>query len=235
MPSKRMIHSAALIFFLVSSGGWFSSSAQNKNPEDKRKLPKLLTTKNATASDGGDIRRNEFAVWGGGSLVTAGISGTSREVKFGILGLRYARVFASGKIAVLKYTIDAIPFALLSYRNKDFVPTAAEVSRQRAHPTVYGVGTAPLGFQINFRPQRRLQPFANFSGGCLYLSAPVPNQLGKQFNFTAELGVGAQILTRSHRAISLGYKLHHISNAGRGTINPGFGSNLFYIGFSVFK
>ena len=59
--------------------------------------------------------------------------------------------------------------------------------------------------------------------------------LGKQFNFTFDFGGGIQLFTKNHNAVTLGYKYDHISNAYRGQINPGFDSNVFYVGFSFFK
>ena len=231
----RKLQAITSIILCLLSSTWFSALAQSPEHRNTLVLAKPPPTQSAAPADDHEIRRNEFAVWSGGSFITAGISGTIKEVKFGIVGVRYARVLASGKIAVFKWTVDAIPFATMSYLKKEALQTATGVITQRTHPTVAAVGTAPIGLQVNFRPQHRLQPFANLSGGCLYFANLVPNQAGKQFNFTAELGIGAQILTSSHQAISLGYKLHHISNAGRGAVNPGFGSNLFYVGFSLFK
>jgi hypothetical protein len=231
---NRMLQIVFLSILYLLSGNLFSSLAQSQGPYDLR--PPAREKASPPAAGGAtETARNEFAVWGGGSFLTAGISGTTRDVKLGIVGLRYARVLSSGRVAVLKYTADAIPFAMLSYLKKREAQTASGPSIVRTHPTVYGLGAAPLGLQVNFRPRHRLQPYANFSGGCLFFADTVPSEVGKQFNFTAEAGVGLQILASSHRAVSLGYKLHHISNAGRSNVNPGFGSNLFYLGYSWFK
>jgi hypothetical protein len=179
-------------------------------------------------------RPNEFGVWGGGSFHSAQVAGTADHTKLGIIGLRYTRHLTSGKTAELKYTVDVIPLAILSYPESQF-PSPPGLPLQQGHRTVYSAGTAPIGLQVNFRPQRKAQPFISISGGCLYFTRNIPNELGKRFNFTADVGGGIQYFYQPQKSITFGYKLHHISNAERGDLNPGFDSNVIYVGFSFFK
>lgn len=188
---------------------------------------------------------NEFGVWGGASFDSPTLIGTAEDARFGIIGLRYARVLVAGNGMALKYTIDAVPVAVLSYERGRFVPEPnTNVFRfVRERETVYGAGLSPFGAQLNFRRSRRVQPFAGGSVGFIYFKDTVPDErsvieperAGKQFNFTAELGGGVQVFTSERRALTFGYKYHHLSNGYRGQINPGFDSNLFYAGFSFFK
>jgi hypothetical protein len=181
---------------------------------------------------------NEFGVWGGGSFVSPELAGKAADVKSGIVGLRYARIFAVNGDVAFKYTIDAIPMVALSFRRSELVPSGSGSSSlvvQTTHPTVYGFGVAPAGLQVNFRRRERIQPFVNLSGGLLYFAEAIPDRGGTQFNFSADLGVGLEFLIASKRAWTLGYRYHHISNAYRGQVNPGFDSNLIYAGFSFFK
>ncbi len=179
-------------------------------------------------------RLNEFGVWGSGSIHSAQVAGTAEHTKLGIIGLRYARHLTSGKTAALKYSVDVIPLAVMSYPESQF-PSPPGLPFGQSNRTVYSAGTAPIGVQVNFRPQRKAQPFIGISGGCLYFARDIPNQLGKRFNFTADVGGGIQFFYQPQKAITVGYKLHHISNAERGDINPGFDSNVIYLGFSFFK
>lgn len=183
-----------------------------------------------------DTGANEFGVWGGGSFGTPTLIGTTQDTRFGIIGVRYARVLARGDALSFKYTIDAIPAAVLSYPVIGFVQTSPNTFVfKRTRKSMYGAGISPIGFQLNFRRHRRVQPFADVSGGFLYFAAPIPNSLGKQFNFTADFGGGVQFMTHTNRAVTIGYQYHHISNGNHGIINPGFDSNLIYAGFSLFK
>jgi hypothetical protein len=49
------------------------------------------------------------------------------------------------------------------------------------------------------------------------------------------VGGGVQWKTGARRAWTVGYRYHHVSNGYRADVNPGFDSNLFYIGFSIFR
>jgi hypothetical protein len=180
---------------------------------------------------------NEFGVWGGGSFSSPTLIGTTTETRLALVGLRYARVLARGDNLALKYTIDAVPVASLSFPSVEFVeapPPLGFVERKRRR-TITGAGVAPVGFQLNFRRRERVQPFAQASGGFLYFGERVPDERGAQFNFTADFGGGVQWKTGARRAWTLGYRYHHVSNGYRADVNPGFDSNLFYVGFSIFR
>jgi Lipid A 3-O-deacylase (PagL) len=169
---------------------------------------------------------NEFGVWGGGSLDSPTLIGKFENARLGLIGVRYARVLARGENVTLKYTSDAVPVAFLSF---------PDTTLRGARRTIYGAGLSPVGFQVNFRRRERVQPFAQASGGFLYFSERVPDESGAQFNFTADFGGGIQVKTGARKAWTFGYRYHHISNAYRASQNPGFDSNLFYVGFSFFR
>jgi len=169
---------------------------------------------------------NEYGVWGGGSLDSPTLIGKFEDARLGLIGLRYARVLARGENIALKYTVDALPVAVLSF------PSTTPPGTRR---TIYGAGLAPVGFQVNFRRRERVQPFAQASGGFLYFGERIPDARGAQFNFTADFGGGVQVKTGARRAWTFGYRYHHISNGYRADFNPGFDSNLFYAGFSIFR
>jgi hypothetical protein len=57
---------------------------------------------------------------------------------------------------------------------------------------------------------------------------PVPD--ARRFNFTAEGGAGVEIPSRDGRALVVGYKFQHLSNAGTALQNPGFDTHLVYVG-----
>jgi hypothetical protein len=174
---------------------------------------------------------NEYGVWGGGSFGSPTLIGTTERVRLGLVAFRYARVFARGENLALKYTLDAVPVASMSF--PVFEATAGGVREVRK--TITGAGLSPVGFQLNFRRRERVQPFAQASGGFLYFGERVPDARGAQFNFTGDFGGGVQWKTGARRAWTLGYRYHHVSNGYRADVNPGFDSNLFYVGFSIFR
>lgn len=179
--------------------------------------------------------KNEFMIWGGGSPDSTELIGSTKDARFGVVGVRYARVFKPSKDIALKYTVDAIPAAVLSYPTIRFVQNGNVFTIERDRETAYGLGVAPLGLQVNFRRQKKVQPFVGSSGGFIYFTKRVPSEFGAKFNFTADVGGGVQFMLKDKKAVSVGYKYQHLSNGYRAGDNPGFDSNIFYVGFSVFK
>ncbi|MDQ3805431.1 MAG: acyloxyacyl hydrolase, partial [Acidobacteriota bacterium] len=179
---------------------------------------------------------NEFGVWGGGSWDSPTFIGKAENARLAVLGLRYARVLARGDNLALKYTLDAVPVAVLSYESEvlEPLPQAGFTVRQ-VRRKITGAGLSPVGFQLNFRRRERVQPFAQASGGFLYFGEGVPLEGGAQFNFTADFGGGLQVKTGARQAWTLGYRYHHVSNGYRAQLNPGFDANLFYVGYSIFR
>ena len=174
---------------------------------------------------------NEYGFWGGGSFTSPTVVGSTERVRLGLVAFRYARVLARGENLALKYTLDAVPVASMSF--PVFEATAGGVREVRK--TITGAGLSPVGFQLNFRRRERVQPFAQASGGFLYFGERVPDARGAQFNFTGDFGGGVQWKTGARRAWTVGYRYHHVSNGYRADVNPGFDSNLFYVGFSIFR
>ena len=180
-----------------------------------------------------DTGKNELSVWGGFSPDSnTSLIGRTPDARFGIVALRYARRFNNSDSINLKYTADIIPAAFLNYPDIEIVRNPPSFAIVR--PTRYAFGAAPLGLQINFRPRKKVQPFISATGGFLYFRQRTPNFAGTRFNFTADLGGGLEIRLKEKRALTIGYKYYHISNAERGVINPGFDNNLIYLGYTFF-
>jgi hypothetical protein len=180
----------------------------------------------AAAGSGYSLTRgtNEFGLWAGGSPNSSEFIGLTEDRNLFLLGLRYGRVLAAWDSISLQYTLDIIPVALM------FEPDRV----RRGDSTIYGAGLTPLGFKLNFGQQSRIKPFIALSVGFLYFERDVPVPGSSRFNFTPELGLGLQYFLAPKSAITLGYKLQHISNAGISSRNPGVDFHLFYAGYSFF-
>ena len=76
--------------------------------------------------------------------------------------------------------------------------------------------------------------FVAASVGFLYFEDDIPVPRSSRFNFTPEIGLGVQFFLTPKRSLTLGYKLHHMSNANTGRSNPGMDSHVIYAGFSFF-
>jgi hypothetical protein len=192
---------------------------------------------------------NEFCIWGGGGggynsetpidnpyagTPFANTGSNTGAVRFGAIGLCYGRILSANNNFAFKYTFDAIPVALLSYRdvNRDLgIPVPGSEIRRN----VFGAGLSPIGLQLYFRPQSRIKPFVNSSGGFIFFNDPVPQLNGARFNFTYDLGGGVQVFRDSRRAFNLSYKYQRLSNGGQALNNPGFKAHTFYFGYSIFN
>jgi hypothetical protein len=188
--------------------------------------------------------KNELSVWGAFAPDIPRVFSGSRRSSFGEIGFQYARRIASSRNVALKYTIDAIPLAILSYRQEKLIQIAPNTfAYDRSRVTAYGVSLTPVGFQLNFLRQRKIQPFITANAGMISFNKSVPDdrsplrpdRRGRQFNFTLAGGGGVEFLTEEARSFRIGFKFHHISNASTGNINPGFDQNLFYFGYTFKK
>ncbi|MEO8725876.1 MAG: acyloxyacyl hydrolase [Acidobacteriaceae bacterium] len=105
----------------------------------------------------------------------------------------------------------------------------------RARITTFGGGANPVGFELHFRPSRRIQPYAVGTGGFLIFTHEEPVNKTSAFNFSFAFGGGADIRTRDRRVFTVGYKLLHFSNANLGILNPGVNTSFIYIGYRFGK
>lgn len=89
-----------------------------------------------------------------------------------------------------------------------------------------GEGMMPVGFQWNFLPRHRIQPFLVGHGGYMYSSHAIPVQDAGHFNFAFDFGAGIEIFRNSKRSLRLDYRYHHISNHDTANNNPGIDNGL---------
>lgn len=167
---------------------------------------------------------NEFGIWAGGSPDSSDFIGKTRDRSLVLVGLRYGRVLRAWESVSLQYTFDILPAAFVFESN----------GTRSGDSTIYGAGLSPLGFKLNFGQQSWIKPFVAASVGFLYFEDEVPVPRSSRLNFTPELGFGAQFFLAPKRAVTFGYKFHHISNGGIERRNPGMDSHVIYAGFSFF-
>lgn len=186
-------------------------------------------------------KKNELSVRGG--FAPKGLTNL-RKSNFGFAAVRYSRRVAAGDSVALKYTIDAVPVAVLNYEKQRVIQTAATAfAVETEDETVYGFGVTPVGLQLNFRRRNKIQPFVAASAGLIIFSKVIPDdrtalfpdRKGTRLNFATGAGGGVEFIADGERSYTFGYQFQHISNASRGNINPGFNHNLFYIGYTFNK
>lgn len=92
-----------------------------------------------------------------------------------------------------------------------------------------GTAMSPVGFQWNFLPARKLQPFLDSHGGYMYSTKPIPVDSAGSFNFTVDVGAGLELYRTRTRSVRLEYRYHHISNDNTATVNPGIDNGLIQV------
>ena len=98
----------------------------------------------------------------------------------------------------------------------------------------YGIGFTPrLKYTFLTSPQWR--PYVEFGGGPYWtgLGERIP-EMGSQFNFILQVGFGLTWFVTSQTAFNVGYRFHHISNAGLRYPNLGINSSLPLFSFSFY-
>lgn len=95
-----------------------------------------------------------------------------------------------------------------------------------------GEAMSPVGFQWNFMPRRKMQPFLSGHGGYMFSTKPIPIPEAGSFNFTFDFGAGFEMYRSRTRSIRAEFRYHHISNHNTATENPGIDNGLFQVTYS---
>lgn len=187
----------------------------------------------ATASSGrsGDVGTTELGIWTGYSGYNPTLIGRTTNRSLFELNLQYARVLKTSDNWGLKYTAELVPVAYVRQPEQVVINDHPE-DLPGGKQTIYGIGISPVGFQLNFRRGKVLQPYLNGTAGIFYFRDQVPVAHSSKFNFGSALGLGIQIWYCENQSIRVGYKYNHISNGYTASNNPGMDSNLFYVGYS---
>ena len=159
---------------------------------------------------------------------------TNRRVY--LTGLRNEWVLdASGRFAWV-YALEWVPLAIIERTGPERTlhcrPTATGSTCEVDHSVRVAVGTgaAPAGFKLYMNSGRGARWFANGSAGMIAFSSDVPVHASRRLNFMFDYGGGVELVRRDGRAVTIGYRFHHISNAGSGRVNPGLDANVIYVG-----
>lgn len=163
-------------------------------------------------------------------------NGNGRKLNY--LALKAGYVFNPKKYVTIEYLVSVSPivaFGKNEVKNPAYVsPNAAPIAAPTIRKTTYAHAVQPAILKFMFLAKKRVKPFAQIGGGFLYAHKPVPVPDGRRFNFTADFGGGVMYMLKPKRALNFGYKYLHISNGGRGYLNPGYNANVFYAGYSFF-
>jgi hypothetical protein len=181
---------------------------------------------------------NEFGFLGGVSFKASTIFGGLHEDeaadrRFFLAEFRYGRPLATNDSFALQYSFEGVPLAIATGTivSRSIVGGVTTFQRE----TAYGGGLTPLGLQLDMANSSKIHPFVHVNGGFLYFNKSVPIEDSGQFAYVAQGGAGVRIFTSARRAVTLGVKLHHISNGNRSGSNRGLNQFVIYAGFSIFR
>jgi hypothetical protein len=143
--------------------------------------------------------------------------------------VRYSYLFSEHDHWTMRYSPEVTVLAMLD----EPVPNQTNVMLMRKR--TYGSGVSPVGFQSDFFPSHRVQPFLSTDGGAIYFMDRVLSSQGSQFMYTIDYGCGINIFRKARQAVSIGYRYQHLSNANISEHNPGTDTNTFYVSVSRFR
>lgn len=98
----------------------------------------------------------------------------------------------------------------------------------------HGIGFTPK-IKYTFVALNRFRPYVEFAGGPFWtdLGGKIPEE-STEFNFVLTAGMGLSYFITPQTTINVGYRFHHISNAGTHYPNLGLNSSLPFGGFSFY-
>ena len=98
----------------------------------------------------------------------------------------------------------------------------------------HGLGFTPK-IKYTFVALDRIRPYAEFAGGPFWtdLAGKIPEE-SSRFNFVLTAGFGVSYFLTNRAALNVGYRFHHISNAGTSYPNLGLNASLPFGGFSFY-
>jgi hypothetical protein len=145
------------------------------------------------------------------------------------IDLRYSYEFARWDHWTLRYSPEVTALAMLDE------PEPGGTDRYSQRKRTYGSGASPFGFQSDFFPAKRVQPFVSTNGGFIYFMDRVLSPQGSQWMYTIDFGGGVNIFRKERQAVSIGYRYQHLSNGNISLHNPGTDANTFYVSVSRFR
>lgn len=181
--------------------------------------------------------KNTWGIWGATSFGTAPLGGLRpadlKNRGLALIALHYGHLLRRTSKSTLYYTADVLP--VIVARNNEVLQSHPGEEDSVGRQTLTGYGANPAGFQWNMTKSERWQPFAFVTAGFLIFDKPIPTPHATRANFGVEGGIGLQISLHRLQAVSVGYHLHHISNAGTGRTNPSLNTHMISVGFNIFR
>jgi hypothetical protein len=178
-----------------------------------------------------------YGGWMGASVAPASEFGYVTDRQLFVAALRAQYLLHAFESMAIASTIDLVPLAVLSNTPDYEVRSSRERDENGAsfktvtgRSPVLGAGFMPAGLQLYTLSTHPMRLFLGASAGLLWFTRDTPVPDARRMNISAEAGGGVEILARDGRALVIGYRFQHLSNAGTAPMNPGFDTHLVYVG-----
>lgn len=170
---------------------------------------------------------HELGGWWGLSLMSGHLWGAVGDVKYMPIDVRYSYRFLLGEHWALRYSPEITALAMIDW------PTPEGAAPFNLRKRSYGSGLSPEGFQADFFPRSRVQPFLSNNAGFIYFVNGMLTPQGSKLVYTVDFGAGVNIFRKMTQVVTLGYRYQHLSNANG--MSNGTDANTFYVGVSRFR
>lgn len=166
-----------------------------------------------------------FEVWTAHSPFSTSVFAKMKNTQFSLIGFNFGHSsIQSGNLNIL-LSSELVLFGRMNFP----VNGHSGPKDQRS-----GLGIVPLRLTIPFSgPDSRNHFYADTGPGIFLFDKEFPNQDGTNLNVTIDLSIGYQFSISENHSLSVGYRFHHLSNAGTGEVNPGLDSNMIFISFKT--
>jgi hypothetical protein len=169
-----------------------------------------------------------LGAWWGLALMSGHLWGEAGDVKYMPIDVRYSYRFLLHDKWSLRYSPEITALAMIDW------PTPQGPAPFNLRKRSYGSGLSPEGFQADFFPRSRVQPFLSNNAGFIYFANGMLTPEGSKLVYTVDFGAGVNIFRKMTQAVTIGYRYQHLSNANSGWRN-GTDANTFYVGVSRFR
>lgn len=160
-----------------------------------------------------------IGIWTAYSPFSSSIFAKMEKTKFTLLGISYTHsAFNLGRQRIYLKS----EFTL--FGRTDYPENG--VSGQKDYRTGVGIVPARVSLPIGNRFNKGY-PFTEIGLGIFLFEERFPNQEGTLLNITIDASIGYNFRLSEKNHFSISYRFHHLSNAGRGDVNPGIDSNMF--------
>jgi hypothetical protein len=178
--------------------------------------------------------RSELGLFGVLPLANGSFRGVTSDRHFFLFGLSYSYLLTHRRVCDVRWVSEIMPVELLAepFIKGTNIQTLRSVAPFTETKTTFGLGTNPIGADVIFLPERRLQPFTGVHAGASYFTRNVLGFRAAQFNFMLDGRAGVRFRLHGDKSLSVAYMFQHMSNAYTALENPGVDSHMVHVAYA---